>query len=145
MAKTGAPLALPLSLSLVFFACGQAASDVSFGFVVLQNLLDLLMKRGTDSLQPLAQILVYGALGNAESFGRGTDCRAILYDVLRQFNGSIFDVRPHITTPGSALVNDMRECPGVCEEPAGGTCRLLRVRFYSSVPAGLSPESGAPW
>ena len=47
---------------LVFLPGGQAASDVALGFVEIQHLFDLAVKRAVDPLQPLAQILMYGYL-----------------------------------------------------------------------------------
>ena len=49
-------------VSLVFFAGGDAAADVPFCLVLLQNFLRLQIERAVVLGQPLTEILMYGWL-----------------------------------------------------------------------------------
>ena len=66
------------------------------GLVELQQRAHLRIKLRADSLQPLGNILMYGGLGDAELFGGGPDCRAVFGNVLREPDGALLDVSPHL-------------------------------------------------
>ena len=65
--------------SPVFIPGGNAATNMPFCFVLLQDLLHLTIQAGIDGRQPLLEILVYRAFGYTEGFG-GTAYRGTVFN-----------------------------------------------------------------
>ena len=69
------------------------------GFVALQQGARLQPQRPVDVLEPLADILVYRGLGDAEALGRGTDGALMLQQIDGQLARALLNVVNHVTTP----------------------------------------------
>ena len=120
-----------LLFSLILFPGGDAAPDMPFRLVLLQDLFDLKVQRLVEGGQALRQILVHSGLGNSEFGGGGTYRRFVLYDVKGQFARALFDVPfqpatlPAIQSPETTL----------CREWAGYeiiTLQFSKTGFQSS-------------
>lgn len=81
-----------LLCSFVFFAGGDAAPNVAFGFVFLQYLLDLQVQRAIKGRQTILNVLVNGGFADAELPGRAPDCCLIFNDVQGQLAGPLLNI-----------------------------------------------------
>lgn len=84
--------------SFVFPARGDAAPDVAFGLIFVQNLLDLEVEGAVKDGQTLPDVLVYGGFADTEFPGCTPDCCLILYDVQSQLAGSLLNISFQKTT-----------------------------------------------
>ena len=99
-------------VSLVFFAGGDAAADVPFCLVLLQNFLRLQIERAVVLGQPLTEILMYRAFGDAKFLRGGADGGSVFDDVKRQ------PLRPllHVSFQNASLLAS--DCSILCEKGA---------------------------
>ena len=82
----------------VFSPGGQAAPDVSFGFVLLQQLPHLGEEGGGGPGEYLGEVLVDRGFGEAEVLSGGADGAAGVDHVRRQTAGPVFFVGLHGAT-----------------------------------------------
>ena len=77
---------------LIFLFCCHASAYVTFAFILDEYFPYLRVERKIDVAQAFGYVFMYGTFANTEAFCRGTDCRAILYDIFRQFTGAFLNV-----------------------------------------------------
>ena len=82
----------------VFSPGGEAAPDVSFGSVSVQELAHLGIQGGGGPGEYLGEVLVDGGFGEAEVLSGGADGAAGIDHVRRQPAGPVFFVALHGTT-----------------------------------------------
>ena len=108
-----------LRAAAVFPPGGDAAADVPLGLVFIQDRFYLKEEISVVERQTLAEILVDRALADAESLGRGPDGGSVLYDVLRQLTGPLFNISLQwLTLPIPICFIYMRDQVYPCHRPA---------------------------
>ena len=80
------------SVPFVLSARCRAAAQMTLRLVGLQHLPDLRIQDPVYRAKSVRHVLMYSAFANAVFFGGGADGRFVFYDVLRQLNGSPFDI-----------------------------------------------------
>ena len=87
-----------MSASFVLLACSDSAANMALGFVDLQHLFHLLVQYRMKFGKPFAQIFMYRTFADTELFGGSADGGPVLYNVLSQAYGPLFDVSLQKTT-----------------------------------------------
>ena len=91
-----------LLFPFIFPSGGKTAPDVSFGFVLFQDLSDFFVQQGICFLKPVLQIFVDSGFGDAEVICGGAHRGAGFDDVHSQFAGSLVNVVVHVA-PSDAV------------------------------------------
>ena len=97
-------------VSLVFFAGGDAAADVPFCFVFLQNFFDMQIQASVVEGESLLDVLMNGTFADAKFLCRVPNGGAVLNDVSGQFTGALFDIS--FQGPTRSL---SRYAPSICD------------------------------
>lgn len=83
----------------IFFPGGQAAPDMAFLLIELQNLLDMVIKLRIELSQTLCNILMDRTLGYLKFFGRLAHRRVFLRNIGAQKNGPLLWIPLQLNPP----------------------------------------------
>ena len=75
----------------VLFSGGDPAADMPLGLIFIQNHFYLPVKARVNPGQPILEILMYGALRDAEGFGGAPDRGLVFDDIQRQVLSPLFN------------------------------------------------------
>ncbi len=88
----------------ILFTGSETASDVAFGLVVVQHLLDFGGKPRVDLMEPFGDVFVDGGFGDSK-MGRSTPHRRTgFHDVAGEFKYSLLDVILHSIDSSPPLI-----------------------------------------
>ena len=82
----------------VFSFSGETAADMPLRFVCGENVFYITVKTTVNMFQPLAYVLMYRTLRNAELLRGEPHGRFVLNDILTELGGSVINYI-HVNTP----------------------------------------------
>ena len=79
-------------LMQIFFPGRQAAPDMPFGLIYVQNLPGLSRETGINMQQAFCNILMYRTLTDSKFLRCLPHCRIVFYDIIRNVYRAFFDI-----------------------------------------------------
>ena len=79
-------------LMKVFLSRSHPAPDMPLGFVRVQNLARFTGKGRVDLEEPFGNVLMYRTLADPKPLRRLPHRRAVLYNIIRNLHGSLFNI-----------------------------------------------------